>query len=33
MQSLRKRQTYNELIDYLEKNQPKIKYPDREQLF
>ena len=29
MQNLRKRPTYNELINYLEVEQPKIKYPDR----
>ena len=29
MQNLRRRPTYNELINYLEVEQPKIKYPDR----
>ena len=29
MQNLRKRPTYEELINYLEVGQPKIKYPDR----
>ena len=33
MQSLRKRPTYNELIDYLENKQPVIKYPDRRATF
>ena len=33
MQSLRKRPTYNEVIDYLENDQPKIKYPDRRATF
>lgn len=32
-QSLRKRPTYNELIDYLENDQPIIKYPDRMATF
>ena len=32
-QSLRKRPTYNELIDYLENDQPIIKYPDRTATF
>ena len=29
MQILRKKPTYEELINYLEVKQPKIKYPDR----
>ena len=29
MQNLRKRPTYNEWINYIELEQPKIKYPDR----
>ena len=33
MQGLRKRPTYNEVIDYLELEQPKIKYPDRRATF
>ena len=33
MQSLRKRQTYNEVVNYLENEQPKIKYPDRRATF
>ena len=33
MQSLRKRPTYNEVVDYLENDQPKIKYPDRRATF
>jgi hypothetical protein len=33
MQSLRKRPTYNEVVDYLENEQPKIKYPDRTATF
>ena len=33
MQSLRKRPTYNELIDYLENKQPVIRYPDRRATF
>jgi hypothetical protein len=33
MENLRKRPTYNELINYLEFEQPKIKYPDRRATF
>ena len=33
MQGLRKRPTYNEVVDYLELEQPKIKYPDRRATF
>ena len=33
MQTLRKRPTYNEVIDYLENDQPKIKYPNRQATF
>ena len=33
MKSLRKRPTYNEIVDYLENDQPKIKYPDRTATF
>ena len=33
MQSLRKRPTYNEVVNYLENEQPKIKYPDRRATF
>ena len=33
MQNLRKRPTYNELINYLEVEQPKIKFPDRTATF
>ena len=33
MQSLRKRPTYNEVVNYLENDQPKIKYPDRRATF
>ena len=29
MQNLRKKPTYEELINYLEVGQPKIRYPDR----
>ena len=29
MQNLRKKPTYEQLINYLEVEQPKIKYPDR----
>ena len=32
-QSLRKRPTYNELVDYLENDQHIIKYPDRVATF
>jgi hypothetical protein len=32
-QSLRKKPTYDELINYLEVGQPKIKYPDRTATF
>jgi len=33
MLGLRKRPTYNEVINYLENEQPKIKYPDRRATF
>ena len=33
MQGLRHRPTYDELIDYLEEHQAKIKYPDRRATF
>ena len=33
MQTLRKRPTYNEAVDYIEKDQPKIKYPNRIATF
>ena len=33
MQNLRRRPTYNELINYLEVEQPIIKYPDRTATF
>ena len=33
MKNLRKRPTYNELINYLEVEQPIIKYPDRTATF
>ena len=33
MQNLRKRPTYNELINYLEFEQPKIKFPNRDATF
>ncbi len=33
MLGLRKRPTYNEVIDYLEREQPKIKYPNRKATF
>ena len=33
MQSLRKRPTYNEVVNYLENDQPKIKYPNRTASF
>ena len=33
MQNLRRKPTYNELINYLEFEQPKIKYPDRRATF
>ena len=32
-ESLRKRPTYDEVIDYIENKQPKIKYPDRTATF
>ena len=31
--SLRKKPTFNELINYLQNDQPKIKYPDRTATF
>ena len=33
MQNLRKKPTFNELINYIEVEQPKIKYPDRTATF
>ena len=33
MNNLRKKPTFNELINYLEIKQPKIKYPDRMATF
>ena len=33
MQNLRKKPTFNELINYLEFEQPKVKYPDRTATF
>ena len=33
MLGLRKRPSYDEVIDYLETEQPKIKYPDRRATF
>ena len=33
MQNLRKKPTFNELINYIEEEQPKIKYPDRTATF
>ena len=33
MQNLRRKPTYEELINYLEVKQPKIKYPDRTATF
>ena len=33
MQNLRKMPTFNELINYIEVEQPKIKYPDRTATF
>jgi len=33
MQNLRKKPTYNELINYLEFEQPKIKFPNRDATF
>ncbi len=33
MERLRKKTTYNELIDYLETDQPKIRYPNRLATF
>ena len=33
MQNLRKKPTFNELINYLEVEQPKIKFPDRTATF
>lgn len=33
MEFLRKRPTYNEMVNYLENEQPKIKYPDRRASF
>jgi len=32
-ESLRKRPTYDEVIDYIENKQPKIKYPNRTATF
>ena len=33
MQNLRKKPTFDELINYIEVEQPKIKYPDRIATF
>ena len=33
MQNLRRKPTFNELINYLEIKQPKIRYPDRTATF
>ena len=33
MEGLRKRPTYNEVVDYIENDQPKIKYPNRTASF
>ena len=33
MNGLRKKPTFNELINYLENEQPKIRYPDRTATF
>ena len=33
MQNLRKKPTFDELINYIEIEQPKIKYPDRTATF
>ena len=33
MENLRRKPTYNELINYLEFEQPKIKYPNRDATF
>ena len=33
MKNLRKRPTYDEIINYIEVKQPKIKYPDRKATF
>ena len=33
MMNLRRKPTYEELINYLEVKQPKIKYPDRTATF
>ena len=33
MQSLRKRPTYFEVVNYLDNEQPKIKYRDRKATF
>ena len=33
MNNLRKKPTFNELINYLEIEQPKIRYPDRSATF
>ena len=33
MEGLRKRPTYNQVVDYLENEQPKIRYPDRRATF
>ena len=32
-QGLRKRETYDELVDYLLDKQPRIVYPDRRATF
>ena len=29
MEGLRRKPTYNEIVNYLEFDQPKVKYPDR----
>jgi hypothetical protein len=33
MQNLRKKPTFNELINYIEIERPKIRYPDRTASF
>ena len=33
MENLRRKPTYNEVINYLEFEQPKIKYPNRNATF
>ena len=30
---LRKKETYDEIVDYLENKQEKIKYPDRTKAY